>query len=243
MAPGMATLFISDLHLDATRPDTTRQFLAFLDTVARRAAALYILGDLFEAWIGDDDPDPGQRVIVDALRGCTRSGVPCFVMHGNRDFLLGHRFEQDTGTQIIADGTRIELGNEACLLMHGDTLCTDDHSYQRLRRIVRQPLVQWTVRHLPLRQRQKLAGRLRAGSRMHTQATAPEIMDVNAEAVRETFRATGVRNLIHGHTHRPAIHELDVDGARCRRIVLGAWHERGSVLTWDERGPRLEAWP
>ena len=243
MAAGMATLFISDLHLDATRPDTTRQFLGFLDTVARRAAALYILGDLFEAWIGDDDPDPAQRVIVDALRGCTQAGVPCFVMHGNRDFLLGQRFAQETGTRIIADGTRIELSGDACLLMHGDTLCTDDHSYQRLRRIVRQPLVQWTVRHLPLRQRQRLAGRLRAGSRMHTQATAPEIMDVNAEAVRETFRATGVRNLIHGHTHRPAIHELDVDGARCRRIVLGAWHERGSVLTWDERGPRLEAWP
>jgi len=243
MTTGMATLFISDLHLDATRPDTTRQFLGFLDTVARHAAALYILGDLFEAWIGDDDPDPAQRVIVDALRACTQSGVPCRVMHGNRDFLLGRRFEQDTGTQIIADGTRIELGNEACLLMHGDTLCTDDHSYQRLRRIVRQPVVQWIVRHLPLRQRQRLAGRLRAGSRMHTQATAPEIMDVNAEAVRETFRATGVRNLIHGHTHRPAIHELDVDGLPCRRIVLGAWHERGSVLTWDEDGPRLQPWP
>jgi UDP-2,3-diacylglucosamine hydrolase len=127
--------------------------------------------------------------------------------------------------------------------MHGDTLCTDDRNYQRLRRIVRNPLLQWTVSHLSLRQRQRLAQRLRAGSRMHTQATAPEIMDVNADAVRETFRATGVRNIIHGHTHRPAIHELEVDGRRRRRVVLGAWHERGSVLTWDERGPRLEPWP
>jgi UDP-2,3-diacylglucosamine hydrolase len=239
----MATLFISDLHLDATRPETTEQFLSFLATAARRASALYILGDLFEAWIGDDDPDPAQRVIVDALRALTGSGVPCRVMHGNRDFLLGHRFERDAGVGLIADGTHIELNGEPCLLMHGDTLCTDDRNYQRLRRIVRNPLLQWTVSHLSLRQRQRLAQRLRAGSRMHTQATAPEIMDVNADAVRETFRATGVRNIIHGHTHRPAIHELEVDGRRRRRVVLGAWHERGSVLTWDERGPRLEPWP
>jgi UDP-2,3-diacylglucosamine hydrolase len=239
----MATLFISDLHLDATRPGMTQQFLAFLATDARRAAALYILGDLFEAWIGDDDPDPAQRTIVDALRACTSSGVPCYVMHGNRDFLLGPRFERDAGVELVADGTRIVLNGESCLLMHGDTLCTDDRSYQRLRRIVRNPLVQWTVGHLSLAQRQRLAQRLRNRSRMHTQTTPPQIMDVNADAVRDTFHATGVRNIIHGHTHRPAIHELEIDGRRCRRVVLGAWHERGSVLTWDQHGPRLESWP
>jgi UDP-2,3-diacylglucosamine hydrolase len=239
----MATLFVSDLHLDAAEPATIEVFLDFLATEARRATALYILGDLFEAWVGDDDPDPAKRRVIDALRACTSSGVRCYVLHGNRDFLLGKRFERETGARLIADGTRLELNGESSLVMHGDTLCTDDHSYQRLRRVVRQPLLQWIVRRLPLSQRLALARRMRAGSRMHTQAAAPDIMDVNADAVRATFRAAGVRNVIHGHTHRPAIHELEVDGRQCRRIVLGAWHGRGSVLTWDERGPGLEVWP
>jgi UDP-2,3-diacylglucosamine hydrolase len=243
MLRGMPTLFVSDLHLDAAEPATIDLFLGFLATDARRATALYILGDLFEAWVGDDDPDPAKRQVVEALRACTRSGVPCYVLHGNRDFLLGKRFEGETGVSLIADGERLELNGESSLVMHGDTLCTDDHSYQRLRRVVRQPLLQWIVRRLPLTQRLALARRMRAGSRMHTQSAAPEIMDVNVDAVRATFRATGVRNVIHGHTHRPAIHELEVDGRHCRRIVLGAWHGHGSVLTWDENGPRLETWP
>ena len=239
----MATLFVSDLHLDAAEPATIELFLRFLATEARRASALYILGDLFEAWVGDDDPDPAKRRVVDALHACTSSGVPCYALHGNRDFLLGERFERETGVRLITDGTRLELNGEASLVMHGDTLCTDDHSYQRLRRIVRQPLLQWLVLRLPLGRRLALARRMRAGSRMHTQAATPGIMDVNDVAVRKTFRETGVRNVIHGHTHRPAIHELEVDGQHCRRLVLGAWHEHGSVLRWDANGPRLEPWP
>ena len=237
----MTTLFISDLHLDASTPAITEQFLSFLELSARQARALYILGDLFEVWIGDDDPDPDKRRVIDALRALTRHGVPCYVMHGNRDFLLGRRFAAETGTQLLDDGTVVDVEGERVLLMHGDVLCTDDHNYQRLRRVVRNPLLQWIVRRLSLSARQSLAARMRAGSQMHTQSTAPEIMDVNAGAVQAAFRRTGVRTLIHGHTHRPAIHDLDVDGQRCRRIVLGDWHAQGSVLDWQSGAARLES--
>ena len=239
----MSTLFVSDLHLDAGWPEVAAQFLAFLRDEARGASALYILGDLFEVWIGDDDLDPAKREVLAALRALTRSGVPCFVMHGNRDFMLGERFCRDTGCRLLDDGTIVELDGERVLLMHGDVLCTDDVSYQRLRRIVRNPLVRWIFRHLSLCRRERLAARLRAGSRMHTTATAPEIMDVNAGAVRDAFRRAGVRTLIHGHTHRPAVHRLDIDGAPVRRIVLGDWHANGSVLEWRPTGVELRTLP
>jgi len=239
----MTTLFISDLHLDASLPAITDQFLSFVDVRARRAKALYILGDLFEVWVGDDDPDPDKRRVVTALRSLTTSGVPCYVMHGNRDFLIGRRFVSETGAQLLDDGALVEIDGERVLLMHGDVLCTDDHSYQRLRRIVRNPLLQWVVHRLSLASRQALAARMRAGSQMHTQSTAAEIMDVNDAAVRAAFHGTGVRTLIHGHTHRPAIHELEVDGRQCRRIVLGDWHQNGSVLDWQSGEARLEVLP
>jgi UDP-2,3-diacylglucosamine hydrolase len=233
------TLFISDLHLDPGDPALVRQFRAFLETDARGAEALYILGDLFEAWLGDDDPDPLARAVVAALRALTDAGVPCFVMHGNRDFLIGERFCRESGATLLEDGTVVELHGERVLLMHGDALCTDDLGYQRLRRILRNPAVRWTLRHLPLEQRRALARRLRAGSRAHVGATAPEIMDVNAAAVVAAFRAAGVRTLIHGHTHRPAVHEFELDGAPARRIVLGDWYVQGSVLEWSGRGFEL----
>jgi len=239
----LSTLFVSDLHLDAAWPDVTTQFIAFLRREARVARALYILGDLFEVWIGDDDPDPAKREVLAALRELTASGVPCFVMHGNRDFMLGERFCRDTGCRLLADGTVVELDGERVLLMHGDVLCIDDVSYQRLRRIVRNPLARWIFRHLSLAQRERLAGRLRAGSRMHTTATAPAIMDVNDMAVRDAFRRSRVHTLIHGHTHRPAVHRLDIDGAPVRRIVLGDWHRTGSVLDWTSSGAELRVLP
>lgn len=210
---------------------------------ARDADALYILGDLFEAWIGDDDPDPPVRRIVQRLRELTDSGVPCFVMHGNRDFMLGELFARESGCRLIADRSVIELYGEQVLLMHGDALCTDDISYQRLRRIVRNPLVQWILRHLSLKQRQRLAARMRAGSRMHTTATPATIMDVNPEAVAESLAATGVTTLIHGHTHRPAIHTLTVAGRPGRRIVLGDWYTQGSVLEWTPDSVTLRSLP
>jgi UDP-2,3-diacylglucosamine hydrolase len=239
----LKTLFISDLHLDPASPEIARQFLAFLDGEARDARALYILGDLFEVWLGDDDPAPATREIVQSLRRLTDAGVPCFVMHGNRDFLLGERFCRETGATLVPDGTVIEIEGQHVLLMHGDVLCTDDVSYQRLRRIIRNPAVQWILRHMSLERRQLLAQKLRAGSRMHVNSTAAEIMDVNARAVADAFRRHHVRTLIHGHTHRPAVHSLDVDGRSVRRVVLGAWHLQGSVLEVSAAGFELRALP
>lgn len=239
----MKTLFVSDLHLDPASPGIARQFLAFLADEARSADALYILGDLFEAWLGDDDPDPAARSVIDALRRLTDSGIACRVMHGNRDFLIGRRFCRETGAQLIGDGTVVTVHGEAALLMHGDVLCTDDRSYQRLRRIVRNPVTQWVFRRMTLDQRRRLAQRLRDGSRMHVGATAPEIMDVNASAVSRAFERSGVSTLIHGHTHRPAMHELRVAGRPVRRIVLGDWYTQGSVLEWSVDGLALRSLP
>ncbi len=239
----MTTLFISDLHLDPESPEIARQFVAFLDGEARSADALYVLGDLFEVWLGDDDPDPAARDIVAALRRLTDSGVPCYVMHGNRDFLIGRRFCEATGARLVDDGTVVDVHGQRVLLMHGDLLCTDDTSYQRLRRIVRNPIVKWTLAHLGLARRRALAQKMREGSRMHTGATAPEIMDVNATAVAAAFRANHVATMVHGHTHRPAVHELVVDGEEVRRVVLGDWHVQGSVLAWSPDGFELRSLP
>jgi len=238
----VTTLFISDLHLDGTRPDISAQFLEFLEREGRRAQALYILGDLFEAWIGDDDPDPDKRRVIAGLRAVTDAGVKSFLIHGNRDFLIGKRFCRETGVQLLADGTVIDVYGRRVLLMHGDLLCIDDHAYQRLRRIVRNPLVQFVMRRLTLRQRQRLAERMRAGSKEHIASmdiAAPEIMDVNEDEVRRTFARYGVDCIIHGHTHRPAIHEMQIDGHPAVRIVLGDWYEQGSVLRWDSGGFQL----
>jgi len=235
------TLLVSDLHLDGSMPGIARQFLQFLEAEAREAKALYILGDLFEAWIGDDDPDPAAREVVAALRSLTCSGVPCYLMHGNRDFLLGQQFARETGCKILPDGTVVDLKGERVLLMHGDVLCTADTSYQRLRRTLRNPAVLWILRHLPLKTRRKLGRKLRAGSQMHTGSTAAEIMDVTPAAVVEAMRAAGVRTLIHGHTHRPAVHELSIDGQPARRIVLGDWYTQGSVLEWRDDGFELRS--
>lgn len=233
------TLFISDLHLDALRPDIIDQFLKFLRDEARNAQALYILGDLFEAWIGDDDPDAESERIRIALHDLTSRGVPCYVMHGNRDFLIGRRFCRKTGCKLIADGTVANIHGRRVALLHGDTLCTDDHDYQRLRRIVRNPFVKLIFRCMSLRQRQRLAARLRAGSKAHIENSMEQIMDVNAQAVTKAFERRDVEFMIHGHTHRPAIHSLQVNGKAATRIVLGDWYTQGSVLRWDADGYRL----
>jgi UDP-2,3-diacylglucosamine hydrolase len=228
-------LFVSDVHLDATAPQATEQFLAFLGTEAARAEALYVLGDLFEAWVGDDDQEPANTAVCQALRALTAGGVACFVLHGNRDFLLGTGFCERSGCRLLSDPVITELDGERVLVTHGDALCIDDHAYQELRSIVREPDWQRRFLALPRAHRELLADEARAGSRRHTARTVPTIMDVNPGAVVAAFRAARTRRMIHGHTHRPGTHELEVDGQRAQRIVLGAWYEQGSYLRY-ERG-------
>lgn len=236
----MARLFTSDLHLDGGRPETTDLFLRFLREEARYAEALYILGDLFEAWVGDDDDDPHLEPIVAGLASLTAAGVPCWIMRGNRDFLLGRDFARATGCTLLDDYETIELYGERVLLTHGDLLCTDDVGYMEMRATVRDPAWQRDFLARPLSERKAIAEDLRRRSRTETAAKPEDIMDVNRRAVEETMRRFGVRCLLHGHTHRPAVHELTVAGEPAERIVLGAWHEHGHVLRWDERGRRVE---
>jgi UDP-2,3-diacylglucosamine hydrolase len=230
----MAQLFVSDVHLDAAHPEATEQFLEFLSGRAAQAEALYILGDLFEAWIGDDDREPSRMRVCTGLSALTASGVACFVMHGNRDFLLGEGFCRLTGSRLLPDPVLIDLDGESVLVTHGDALCVDDHAYQELRSIVRRPSWQQRFLRLPLATRALLAENARAGSRAHTARTVPYVMDVNSAAVAAAYRATGVRRIIHGHTHRPAIHETLVDGQPTYRVVLGAWYEQGSYLQYED---------
>ncbi len=225
-------LFVSDVHLDPAAPEAQRQFLEFLDTQVASPAtdALYILGDLFETWVGDDDVRDDRAAVIAALRALTESGIACFLLHGNRDFLIGQGFCLLTGCQLLPDPVITEIAGEQVMLMHGDALCIDDHSYQELRSIVRASVWQRRFLSLPLADRQLLADGLRAGSRAHTARTIPKIMDVNSAAVTAAFKATRVRRIIHGHTHRPAIHDALVEGQPVQRIVLGAWYEQGSYL-------------
>jgi UDP-2,3-diacylglucosamine hydrolase len=231
----MARLFVSDVHLDGSAPEAIEQFLEFLQVHALQAEGLYILGDLFETWVGDDDADPAKARVGAALHALTASGVAAFIIHGNRDFLLGRDFCQRTGCELLVDPSIVELDGERVLLTHGDALCTDDRAYQALRSTVRAHAWQRRFLGLPLTAREALAHQARAGSQAHTARAVMQIMDVNASAVEKSFRTLDVRRMIHGHTHRPAIHNSVIDGASAQRIVLGAWYEQGSYL-WYERG-------
>jgi len=238
------TLFISDLHLTGERPASTARFLRFLADEAARARALYILGDLFEYWIGDDelrspDGDPLAREAGRALRALTQAQVPVRLMTGNRDFLIGGDFLSASGAQALADPVVVDVAGVPTLLLHGDTLCTDDHDYQAWRRTARSETWQRDFLALPLGARRAQMLELREKSRQVVAAKAPEIMDVNEGAVRESFRRHGVRRMVHGHTHRSAHHVIEVDGARCERWVLPDWYGTGGYLAIDEMGARL----
>jgi UDP-2,3-diacylglucosamine hydrolase len=238
----VSTLFISDLHLSPERPAIAALFLRFLRDRARGAEALYILGDLFEYWIGDDaGRAPEVQPLLAALRALTQAGVPVYVMHGNRDFLLGPGFEQDSGCRLLPDPTVITLYGEPVLLMHGDTLCTDDVDYLKFRAMVRNP--QWVQMFLAksIPERIAMAREYREVSKAATTTKKPEIMDVNPAAVEAALRDHQVRHLIHGHTHRPAQHQFTLDGQTARRTVLGDWYDQGSVLTCEAGGCTLEA--
>lgn len=244
----MSTLFISDLHLDDARPRTTALFLDFLRNDAAQAEALYILGDLFEAWVGDDEGGDLADSVRSALRELCQSGVPVFFLRGNRDFLIGARFAEETGVTLLPDPCVISLYGVPTLLMHGDLLCSEDLAYQAFRAQVRNPAWQENFLAQPLAARQAFAAQARAASQQHqaglAQANTLEtIADVTAATVEQTMTRFGIHRLIHGHTHRPAIHSLRIGGHSAQRIVLGDWYEQGSVLRVSSDGFELMALP
>ncbi len=238
MSAAAATLFASDLHLDSEAPWAIDAFLAFLEGPARAADSLYLLGDLFEAWVGDDDDDAANTRACEGIARLTRAGTPVFVIHGNRDFLLGQTFEERTGAKLLPDPVLVELHGVPTLLSHGDVFCTEDPAYQDLRGIVRKPGWQRRFLALPLVTRRQLASAARAGSKAHTERQIPVLMDVNPDAVMRALRATGARRLIHGHTHRPAIHQFEIDGVPAERVVLAPWYESASCVAIDAAGVR-----
>jgi UDP-2,3-diacylglucosamine hydrolase len=246
----MTTLFISDLHLDSERPEVTRLFGDFIDSEACAADALYILGDLFEAWVGDDDPSELGIFVANKLRALTDHHVPVHFQHGNRDFLVGRDFARSAGMMLLPENAVIVLYGKPVLVMHGDTLCTGDHAYQTFRAQTRNPAWQTQFLSQPLTARLAFAAQARAASLQRQQAMKHDdraqfetVTDVSAAAVHETFARYGIDTIIHGHTHRPRIHPLDIDGRYCERIVLGDWYTQGSVLRVDADSMRLSALP
>jgi UDP-2,3-diacylglucosamine hydrolase len=233
------TLFVSDLHLSPARPALLDAFDAFCAGPARRAGALYVLGDLFDTWIGDDQlRDPVAARVASALRTVSAAGVPVGVIYGNRDMLIGQRFAGASGATLLPEQIVVDLYGVPTLLLHGDELCTDDEAYQRLRVWWHDRKRQSKFLALPYAVRRGIGAWLRRKSRKSTAGKPQQIMDVNAGAVERALRAHGVRRMIHGHTHRPARHELVVDGRTCERWVLSDWYDRGSYLEVDDAGAR-----
>ena len=238
----MTTLFIADLHLDPGRPAITELFGRFIEEQARGADALYILGDLFEAWVGDDDPSDAGARVAGKLRALADSGVPVYFIRGNRDFLLGEAYARRAGMRILPDPAVILLEGEPTLILHGDLLCTDDVAYQQFRAQTRDP--RWQAQFLaqPLQARLAFAAQARAASQarhgeLMADGSAETVGDVSLETVRGWFARHGIRRMIHGHTHRPAIHQAD----GTTRVVLGDWYAQGSVLRVDAGGMALDA--
>ena len=231
----MTTLFIADLHLSDQRPAITNLFINFLNNEARQARALYILGDLFEAWLGDDCILPAYETIIKSLKELTDNNVPVYFVHGNRDFLISKHFCELTGCELLDESTVISIDDQQYLVMHGDTLCTDDVKYQQFRSMVRNPEWQQQLLGKTPAERIALAKQYREISQTETAEKAADIMDVNQTEVENVMRAADVATLIHGHTHRPNIHKFELDGKPAQRIVLGDWYEQGSVLRLENK--------
>jgi len=227
------TLFISDLHLSAAKPDITRRFLNFIENRAKGAERLYILGDLFDAFIGDDDNSSPNREVKAALKKLTQNGTAVYFQHGNRDFLVGQRFAEETGVVLLGDWAVIDLYGEPALITHGDLLCTDDTLYQAARLRVRAEEWKRNALSKPLFVRQLYARWYRFKSGLDKGKKTLEIMDANPEAVIEALQQHGCLTLIHGHTHRPAVHDFEVDGKPAKRLVLAEWNSAGQVLRWQ----------
>jgi UDP-2,3-diacylglucosamine hydrolase len=235
----LTTLFVSDLHLESSRPDIGAQFIKFLMDEAVSADALFILGDLFESWIGDDDPNPHYANIKNELGALVKNGLPVFFMHGNRDFMIGDRFSMETGIQLLPDPFVASVYGQDVLLSHGDAYCTDDVQYQAIRTMTRNPDWQAMMLQKSLAERQAFAAKARADSKAHGDSINDKIADVNAGAIEAVFRQFKVNLMLHGHTHRPDVHKLSIGGNAVERIVLGDWYEQGSVVRWDDDGPEL----
>ncbi|RCU43647.1 UDP-2,3-diacylglucosamine diphosphatase [Corallincola holothuriorum] len=230
----MSTLFISDLHLSVERPDITAAFVEFMTDTASQADALYVLGDLFDAWFGDDFEDECINQVKQAFLTLTQSGVPVYFIHGNRDFLLGKRFAKQSGVTLLPEQCVVELYGKPVVLLHGDTLCTQDHDYQKFRRKSRTWWWQGFMLSLPLRLRKKIADDYRAKSKAATAMKSAEIMDVTSAEVTQVMTDNNVELMIHGHTHRPFVHDVTLANGRTgQRIVLGDWYSQSSYLTFD----------
>jgi UDP-2,3-diacylglucosamine hydrolase len=226
----MDALFISDLHLSPERPDITGAFVSFLETKAVKAKRFYILGDLFEAWIGDDDPSELARTVVNALNDLSQTETQVFVQQGNRDFLLGKRFARETGTSLLPDYEVIASGDKQFLLCHGDTLCLEDVDYIKFRRKVRNPIYSWVLAHMPLKFRQNLAANWRAKSMAANSNKSSNIMDATPSEVDRLLAHYNCSVMIHGHTHRPKIHPT----SNGQRYVLGDWDKQGWYISLDK---------
>ena len=224
-------LFISDLHLAPERPDIIELFLNFMDNQASKADELYILGDLVEYWLGDDDNAEGLEAVFNKMKQASDNGLKIYLMHGNRDFLMGEKLALRSGCTLINDPHIADLNGTPALLMHGDTLCTDDVRYQELRLMLRNPAWQKEFLSLPLAERDLMAKDLREKSAKETQSKDADIMDVNSDTVKQAFKDHQIELMIHGHTHRPAIHHMDTG---MTRIVLGDWYKSGSVLEFTD---------
>ena len=234
----MATYFISDLHLSESEPQITNAFLQFVDERLQPDDELYILGDFFDLWIGDDDDAPLVGLIQKKLKALSHSGVDGFFIRGNRDFLLGEAFLTRCGFRLLPDMETLDLAGATTLIMHGDILCTDDVEYQAFRQQVRSEPWQAQVLGMPLEQRRAMAQQLRSQSQSMAAMKACDIMDVNHQAVNKAMAQAQARTLIHGHTHRPDVHDLIVDDRQCQRIVLGAWHDEGWYLRVTQQQDR-----
>jgi len=242
-----ATVFISDLHIDSDKPEIGRQFLDFIEGLKKSVGkldALYILGDWFESWVGDDDPDESKWACINAVKELSELDIHCYFMAGNRDFLVGEKFAHASGCQILEDPTIMGMYGKKIMLLHGDTLCTDDVQYQEFRAMSRDPDWQQQISMLPLEQRIAMAAQIREQSKIDTGNKANDIMDVNKDEVLKTFTDNKVDIIIHGHTHRPAIHQITKDTQDdtefLTRIVLGDWYKQGSVLIWRKKDYELK---
>jgi len=235
----MSTLFISDLHLDLNNPALIQLAVDFLSSTATQCDALYILGDLFNVWLGDDLIPNEFTPVIEQLQKLHQQGIKTYLMVGNRDFMMGIDFAQLAGCELLDDHCVIDLYGIKTLLLHGDTLCTDDIAYQRYRLWSRNKLLQWFFRHMPLKFRQNLADKIKQQSRQQKQTKSTMIMDVNADEVARIMIKFGVTQLVHGHTHRPAVHILKISDKPATRIVLGDWQNKVSYLQCDKKGSQL----